>query len=127
MRPPSPIYEQRNQAYRLIAWESLVIAILAVFSLLKSLSIAVSFGLGGMAALLPQWYFAWRFFQHGSARAANLIIRSFYRGEIFKLILIGLLTISFWKVFNPLPLPFLIGLMMAQMGVFLTPWVNRLT
>ncbi len=49
--------------------------------------LAESLLLGGLIAILPQAYFAWRVFQHQGARAAHHIARSSYVGEVGKFVL----------------------------------------
>lgn len=46
---------------------------------------------GGLIAWLPNLYFAHKAFRFGGARAAQVIVRSFYAGEAGKLILTAVL------------------------------------
>ncbi len=49
--------------------------------------VAESMVLGGLIAIVPQAFFAWRVFQHQGARAASAIARASYAGEIGKFFL----------------------------------------
>ena len=48
---------------------------------------AYSAGLGGLAAILPQAYFAVSVFRYRGARSASAIAKSSYRGEVGKYVL----------------------------------------
>lgn len=56
-------------------------------SLLHSEQAAVSLLLGGLLALLPNAWFAWRVFRYRGASAAMAVTQSFYRGEAGKFVL----------------------------------------
>jgi ATP synthase protein I len=61
--------------------------------------------LGGVIVWLPNCYFAFRAFRHRGARAARLIVRSFYAGAAGKMLLsAGMFTLVFVNV-KPLNAP----------------------
>ena len=47
--------------------------------------------LGGLVALIPNFLFARKLFQHQGARAARQIVRNFYAGEFIKILSTALL------------------------------------
>ena len=76
--------------------------------------------LGGLICWLPNCYFAFRAFRHRGARAARLIVRSFYAGAAGKLVLsMALFTIVFINV-RPLNAP---ALFAGFIGVQFVSWL----
>lgn len=78
---------------------------------------------GGMICVIPNLYFAWRFFSATGALAAKQIVRGMYRAEMIKLLLTGLL---FLVVFTYLPidvLPFFAGFILTQFVGWFAPLI----
>lgn len=126
MHPRSPVQSVRQQAFRLlwVQWALVALAVVLTAGILN-LKSAGALGLGGLAALLPHTYFAWKFFREGGASAMKRILSAFYGGEVLKLLLTALLVVLIWRFFKPEMLPFLIGFGLAQSGVFLAPLIIK--
>ncbi|GGC94379.1 F0F1 ATP synthase subunit I [Halopseudomonas salina] len=58
--------------------------------------------LGGLVALLPNAYFAYRVYRYSGARSARVIVKEFYSGEAGKLILTAALFVLVWVGVEPL-------------------------
>jgi len=92
--------EKRLRVIRLLLIWQLVGAVLvglAGFAWGKGAALAAV--LGGLIVWLPNCYFAFRAFRHRGARAARLIVRSFYAGAAGKMLLTAMLfTLVFINV-----------------------------
>jgi ATP synthase protein I len=73
--------------------------------------------LGGLIALLPNIYFAYKAFRFSGARAAQAIVRSFYAGEAGKLIFTSALFALVFTGVKPLNPLSLFGVFMLTQGV----------
>ena len=80
--------------------------------------------LGGMTVWIPNCYFAYRAFKHRGARAARLIVRSFYTGAAGKMLLTAaMFTLVFVNV-KPLNAPAVfLGFAAVQMLNWVVPLV----
>ncbi len=58
--------------------------------------------LGGLIALIPNAYFAFRVFRYFGARSARAIVSEIFSGEAGKLILTAVLFITVWVGVEPL-------------------------
>jgi len=58
--------------------------------------------LGGLVALVPNAYFAYRVFRYSGARSARAIVREFYSGEAGKIFLTAALFVLVWVGVKPL-------------------------
>jgi ATP synthase protein I len=125
MRHAQPVVRARSKASKIVMAQ---IAIVVIFALIAwgaySAETALSVILGGLACVLPSAYFARRFFFSTDARAAKQIIRSFYIGEMIKLLLTGILVIVFVRYFPVSLLPFFVGFAGAQFGFWLAPMLG---
>jgi ATP synthase protein I len=85
---------------------------------------AVGAFLGGLTVWLPNCYFAFRAFKHRGARAARLIVRSFYTGAAGKMLLTaGMFTLIFVNV-KPLNAPAVfLGFALVQMLNWVVPLI----
>lgn len=108
-------------AYRLVALQALVVALIAVaFGIHSSLK-AGSVLLGGAACVLPSFAFARFLFTTTSSRAAKKIIKIFFLGELVKLAISAAL-VALIVAFIPVALmPFIVGFAGAQFGFWLAP------
>ncbi|MBS0352117.1 MAG: ATP synthase subunit I [Proteobacteria bacterium] len=112
-------------AYRLIALQAGVVLIVAAGWLLAGVPSAVSALLGGLAAILPCLYFAHRFFSATHARQVNRIIRTFYWGELTKLLLSACLVIAVTKVWPKVEMiPFMSDYAAAYFSFWLAPLID---
>ncbi len=87
---------------------------------------ALSAGAGGMASFIPNSYFAYRTFQYRGARAANMIARSMFAGQIGKFALMALFFIVLFKYQKTLNHGALFsGFIVVQLSVWLTPFLSN--
>lgn len=114
----------RQQAYRLVALQAMMAGVVAACWSLSGWIAAVSALLGGLAAVLPSFYFAYRFFAATHARQVQKIIRAFYWGELTKLLLSAFLVIAISRWWPKLALlPFFSDFAAAYLGFWLAPLV----
>jgi F0F1-type ATP synthase assembly protein I len=78
--------------------------------------------LGGFAVILPAFYFSQRFFGHIHTQSPSIILRAFYVGEFFKLVISVILMLICVKVFKVALLPLLAGFIGANLGTWFTPF-----
>lgn len=112
----------RLPVFPVLLVQGVVVLLAALFLWIWGGTVAGYSGLlGGLIAWLPNLYFAHKAFRYGGARAARLIVRSFYAGEAGKLIFTSVLFAVTFAGVRPLePL--------AVFGVFLlTLLVNWLS
>src|SRR3989344_4487738 len=115
----------RREAYRLVGMQCLVFCGIGIYWLIKSdFYNASSVLLGGMCCVLPNLYFARRFFRRVGAKFAKEIVKAFYWGEVIKFIWTGSLVILVLKCVSVNMLPFMTGFIGAQFGVWLAPWLG---
>lgn len=88
--------------------------------LIDSSRAAASLLLGGLCCLVPNLLFAHRFFSYRYARQLKQVVQAFYRGEVFKMVLIGLLSIFVFVTVRIEPIFFFLGFIVAQV----TLWVG---
>ena len=102
---------------KILSYQILIILIItAVFALVGGWRQGLSGALGGMAAFVPNLYFALRIYRT-SGKPARKIVNSFYAGESGKLLLTAALFIMIFKVPNIEILPLLAGYI-AALSVF---------
>ena len=101
----------------ILSYQVLIILIItAVFAFVGGLHSGLSSALGGVAAFVPNFYFAVHI-NRASGKPARKIVNSFYRGESGKLLLTAALFIMIFRVPNIELLPLLTGYM-AALSVF---------
>ena len=84
---------------------------------------AYSFLAGALASVLPSLYMAWRVFGHAGTRAAQDVVKSFYRGEAGKLVLTAILLSAVFIFIKPIAA----GALFAGFGVaILSHWLSPL-
>lgn len=98
---------------KILSYQFLVaLLISAGFALIYGRQQGLSSALGGLAAFVPNAYFALRIFK-SSGKPARKILNAFYAGESGKLILTAALFIMIFKVPNLQILPLFVGYMSA--------------
>lgn len=118
----------RSQVNRWFLVQLLAILLaMVVFLLLKGHFFAHSVFLGGLLCLVPQWLFARVWLAYYKASAAPKLIRMFYVGEVFKLLLTGCLFVLMLKYVAMTTIGCLIGFIIAQLAFWLAPliWPQR--
>lgn len=98
---------------RILGYQLLIILIItAGFAIAGGWQQGFSSALGGMAAFVPNLYFALRI-HSSSSKPARKIVNSFYAGESGKLLLTAVLFILIFKIPNIEILPLLAGYITA--------------
>lgn len=111
----------RSVAYRLVGLQGLVVILIAMGFAISGKAAALSALCGGVACVLPSFYFARNLFATTSARAVKKIIKRFFLGELFKLAFSVTLMILMVRFLPVLLLPLLVGFVGAQFGFWLAP------
>ena len=102
---------------KILSYQILIILIItAGFAFAGGWQQCLSSALGGMAAFVPNLYFALRI-HRSSGKPARKIVNSFYAGESGKLLLTAALFILIFKIPNIEILPLLVGYI-AALSVF---------
>jgi ATP synthase protein I len=110
------------RAYWLVVLQGIVVVTAAIIAwLIIDKRAAYAILLGGVVSILPNLYFAWRLFHRIYGYSAQRLLMTFYRNEIIKLVLMGLLFIVIIKLKIVANLPFIIGFILAQLGTILLP------
>ena len=98
---------------KILSYQILIILMItAVFALAGGRQHGLSSALGGVAAFVPNLYFALRVYR-SSGKPARKIVNSFYAGESGKLLLTAALFIMIFKIPNIEILPLLAGYIAA--------------
>ncbi len=117
--------EQRLRVIRLILiWQLVGAVLVGLAGFFWNQNAALAAFLGGMTVVLPNFYFAYRAFRYRVARAAQLIVRSFYAGAAGKMLLTaGMFTLVFINL-KPLNAPAVfIGFVLVQTLSWIVPLV----
>lgn len=117
--------EQRLRVIKmLLVWQLVGAFTVGLLGLIWGSDAAVGAFLGGLTVWLPNCYFAFRAFKHRGARAARLIVRSFYTGAAGKMLLTaGMFTLIFVNV-KPLNAPAVfLGFALVQMLNWVVPLI----
>ena len=118
---------KRPSVQKLIYAQGLATLVVACVASVFSVTHGYSALLGGLICALPNAWFAYRSFAFQGARAAQQIVKSFYRGEAAKFFLTALLfglTFKFITAIEPLTL--FAAFFAVQMVFWLTPLlINR--
>jgi len=102
---------------KILSYQLLIILIItAGLAVYGGMHFAVSSALGGVAAFIPNLYFA-LCIHKSSGQPARKVMNSFYAGESGKLILTAALFVMIFKVPNITILPLLVGYI-AALSVF---------
>jgi ATP synthase protein I len=112
----------RSNALQVILLQTILVVIIAVSLLfLRGRSSGYSFLLGGFTSILPNLMFTYRLFSETSARAVTRIMLRLYVGEAIKLFTIGVLFIVMIRFMAVNLTPYIIGFIVAQIGVMVAP------
>lgn len=86
----------------LLVWQFAGALLVGLLGLLSSQGAAIGALIGGLIVWLPNCYFAFRAFRYRGARAARLIVRSFYAGAAGKMMLTALMFVLVFINVKPL-------------------------
>lgn len=102
-RTPNKSPFHRTPAFPVLILQLIVsLAVALVLWIFQGLIAGYSGLLGGLVALVPNSYFAFRVYRYSGARSARAIVGEFYSGEAGKLILTAVLFITVWLAVKPL-------------------------
>ena len=102
-RTPNKSPFHRTPAFPVLVLQLIVsLAVALVLWICQGLIAGYSGLLGGLVALIPNSYFAFRVYRYSGARSARAIVGEFYSGEAGKLILTAVLFITVWLAVKPL-------------------------
>jgi len=102
--------------------QALVVIFVALAWWLGSFSAMLFTLLGGAVCILPNSYFAHRFFASGSKNSEpQKVVTAFYKGEIVKLLMTVTLALIIFIEFKVKILPFISGFTGATIGLWLAP------
>ncbi len=103
---------------RVFAAQFLVLLMISAgLYLLLDNTTALSAWFGGLTALLPNIYFAHRAFRFSGARAATLVVRSFYQGEAGKVLLTAILFAGVFILLRPISIEVLFLVYVLMMAL----------
>ena len=102
-RTPNKSPFHQTPAFPVLVLQLVVTLVVAlVLWIFQGLIAGYSGLLGGLVALVPNGYFAFRVYRYSGARSARAIVGEFYSGEAGKLILTAVLFITVWLAVKPL-------------------------
>ena len=102
-RTPNKSPFHRTPAFPVLVLQLIVtLAVALALWIFQGLIAGYSGLLGGLVALIPNSYFAFRVYRYSGARSARAIVGEFYSGEAGKLILTAVLFITVWLAVKPL-------------------------
>lgn len=112
----------REQAFRLVFLQGIVVLILTVcFLIFDNKFVAVDLFLGGLTWILPASIVTYFVFSNVSVKAAGVFVVKCYVGEFFKLLISALIFILLLKFGKVSLLPALVGYAGALWSIFLLP------
>lgn len=117
-RTPNKSPFHRTPAFPVLLLQLIVTLVVAlVLWLFQGLTAGYSGLLGGLVALIPNSYFAFRVYRYSGARSARAIVGEMYFGEAGKLILTAVLFIAVWLAVKPLVVAAVFGGYLAVLAV----------
>ncbi len=121
----SPATIKKPPVFRLILLQCIFTALLAAgLYVLKGDTAGLSALLGGLVAIVPGAWFAWRAFHYNGTRQAERIVGSFYMGEVGKFTLLVVLFALVFKLVEPLHIGALFGAFLVTLlvGISASIW-----
>jgi len=110
----------QNQAYSLVLWQLVCVFAISLIALILSGKLSgMSVLAGGLAYGLPNLFFVAIVFQFTGAQQMTQFMAAFYAGEMFKLILSGIL---FVLVVKYLPVS-LLSVVIGFVGAIVSFWI----
>lgn len=109
-------------AFRLMGIQSMIVVLISLAWGWYSFIALASSLLGGVISIVPNIYFASRFFASGRSSNPQKIVRTFYLGEVLKLgITVSLVLVGITQFSSVLILPLLTGFVAATLGLWFAP------
>ena len=114
----------KHPARYIVGIQCVAVFFLALVYLCIDQQSGLSVVLGGSAAILPNIFFAWYFFNGSREKTPRQVVLAFYVGELVKLVLSIVLAILIFLMFKVKMTPFLVGLAVACFSVtFAVPFI----
>ena len=92
----------------------------------SSYATMISSLLGGLVSVLPNAYFARRFFASGHAKDPKKVVHAFYLGQLLKFLMTAGLAVLIFTQLTVAIIPFLAGFGAATLGLWFAPAVASL-
>lgn len=109
-------------ALGLMGVQMLVVIFVALMWGLDSFNAMLFAFLGGLVFILPNSYFAYRFFAKGrKTNQPHSIVGAFYKGEMIKLLMTAGLALAIFATMKVRILPFIVGFAAATLGLWMAP------
>lgn len=119
----------RHLAYYLVGVQALLACLVPLGLLvLTNKDVARAALCGGWIATIANGYFAMQVFRYSGARSSQHIVKSFYRGETGKFILVFLLFIAAFKLVKGMEMQahiLIISFIFVQSIAWFAPWFFR--
>lgn len=116
----------RHSAYKLLYFQlALVVLAALIFLFYQGFVSMWSVLLGGVAWMVPCFYFVRKCFIMRQSCTPQQLVKKFYLAELIKLVFSGLLVVLFVKFIPINVLPFLCGYGVAVLTIWLMPYVYR--
>ena len=103
-------------ACRIIGWQMLCLLVVSSLLAIYNFSVGMSLLMGGMVTIFPTLLFAIIFLKQWRSLTSTQIIKRFYLGELFKMLLTGLLAVVCIITLTVNLLAFMFGLLVAYLS-----------
>ena len=103
-------------ACRIIGWQMLCLLLVSSLLAIYNFSVGMSLLMGGMVTIVPTLLFAIIFLKQWRSLTSTQIIKRFYLGELFKMVLTGLLAVVCIITLTVNLLAFMFGLLVAYLS-----------
>ena len=103
-------------ACRIIGWQMLCLLVVSSLLAIYNFSVGMSLLMGGMVTIVPTLLFAIIFLKQWRSLTSTQIIKRFYLGELFKMVLTGLLAVVCIITLTVNLLAFMFGLLVAYLS-----------
>ncbi len=112
----------RQQAFRFIVTQLLATIMLSVILLIFDRVVAYSSLIGGLIATLANAWFAIKVFRVKPTVAAEVLLTTFYVGEIYKFVFTGAMFIVAFVLIKPISI---VALLLTYLFIHMTPAVHN--
>ena len=106
-------------ACRIIGWQMLCLLVVSSLLAIYNFSVGMSLLMGGMVTIVPTLLFAIIFLKQWRSLTSTQIIKRFYLGELFKMVLTGLLAVVCIITLTVNLLAFMFGLLVAYLSFWI--------
>lgn len=114
-----------GKVYRLLGLQMIAVALVMVAWFFKGYELAITALAGGLISIAPNFFWAKRFFSKIHNHTPKQILRSFYLGELIKMMVSVALLVVAVCVFKVNLLPLFSGFLAAYLGLWFTPMLAR--